>query len=160
MTRTYKEFITSLRFSRTIVVKLFNKISLPYSRYRLSRRILFPSIGIQFLSAQNCSKGELKVHVPTGTPATSVLRQHYVAQSPVLVLRVARDSRGCWGALIQGTRVPSECPLYCISLVTTSRRSKAISQDPLREHRAILWHVIVPDYNRFAAWINTYRQAF
>jgi len=70
---------------------------------------------------------ELEVHVPTGTPATSVLRQHYVAQSPVLILRAVWGSRGRGDPYnrVRVARQSARCivsPCDCLSLATKAER--------------------------------------
>lgn len=98
--QNHKRSITHSHVPRTIVVKLFNKISLVlrhrcrYSAVPDPLPVVRDPVPAQIRSKRG--RG-LEVHVPTGTPATSVLRQHYVAQSPVLVLRAVWGSRGRGG---------------------------------------------------------------
>lgn len=151
--KSQKVHVTHSHVPRTIVVKLFNKISLVCVTVILPFRILFRSYGIQFLPAQVRSKGGrgLEVHVPTGTPATSVLRQHYVAQSPVLVLRAVWGSRGRGGPYnrVRVSRQSARCivsPLW----LPWSRRKRSDCSRPIRGHGAVLRHMALPNYDRLA----------
>lgn len=141
--------VTHSHIPRTIVVKLFNKISLVHvtAAAILPFRILFRSFGIQFLPTGPFQGGGggagLEVHVQTGTPATSVLRQRYVAQSPILVLRALWIREGV-GVLITGYACPVRAPVVLcppcdyLSLVTKAERLLKTHSQALLRHMALL----------------------